>query len=141
MTRRSKQRKAGPTWPNVLVIFAVIAAAFAAVAGLFGVQEKWSKQSAYAPVTGDKTPDDRTRDAIHRRIALLLKPRGGRGRTIEAALLHGRLARLEERHGRTQASQEAMRDAVFLLKSVNHANATEEHVRETVLAQDRYRKE
>jgi hypothetical protein len=86
-------------------------------------------------------PDDRAVEAIKIRIAGLLKPREGSfgiggdpaARQVDAALLYGQLALIEEGRDRPQAAASYMARGVSLLKATGHPDPTEAHIR-TVLA-------
>ena len=107
----------------------------------FNVQEEANRAAVYRGSDSDRQRQQRD---IKNRIAMLLTPRHGKwgvgrddsGRTVEAALLYGRLALLEEQQGRAQQSAVFMQDAVALLERARHPNPTEAHVRATLAAQD-----
>jgi hypothetical protein len=118
-----------------------LAAAFAFVDQWFGFRERAAAMAGYDAV---HQSDERAIDAIRSRIAGLLRPRDGAGgiggdqtaRLIDAALLYGRLALIEEHRGNGQAAATYMARSVSLLKSAGHPEPTEAHIRKTMLQQD-----
>ena len=110
-------------------------------------REEANRKAAYSDASSVAADADRQKEDIQNRIALLLTPRNrgrsiGRddiGRTIEAALLYGRLSLLEEQQGNAQQARRFMQDAIGLLQQANHPNPTEAHIRATIAAQARPR--
>jgi hypothetical protein len=117
---------------------------FVAVDASFGLRETGNRIASYAAPTGRAEDDQRTRRAIRFRIGVLLRPRDGKGaiggdRTgplIEAGLLYGRLALLEERRGEIRAAAQCMAEGVALLKSAGHPRPTETEIRRVIAQQD-----
>jgi hypothetical protein len=122
--------------------FVVVAVAIGVVA-TFDFREQANRAAVYGGVASAPADALRQQRDIKNRIALLLTPRHGRwsvgrddsARTIEAALLYGRLALLKEQQGRPQEAAVFMQDAVALLRRAHHPNPTEAHVRATLAAQ------
>jgi hypothetical protein len=116
-------------------------ALFAVVDQWFGFRERAAAMAGYAAVQQHK---ESATEAIQSRIAGLLRPRdvaGGIGgdptaRLIDAALLYGRLALIEEQRGNTQAAASYMARGVSLMKSAGHPEPTEAHIRKTIVQQD-----
>src|SRR6266704_1549417 len=106
-----------------------------------GLRERAATMAAYSAI---RQLDDRAIEAIQSRIAGLLRPRdgvGGRGgdpgaRLIDAGLLYGRLALIEEHRGNKQAAVNYMARGVSLLKSDGHPEPTEAHMRRVIAQQD-----
>ncbi len=103
-----------------------------------------NRRAAYTPLAVAGGDFDRVTQAIRYRIALLLKPRESKAslghdrsaNLIEAGLLYGRLALLEEQRGNTVAARSNMYEAIGLLEDAHHATPTENHIRTTIAAQD-----
>jgi hypothetical protein len=130
-------------------VFGVVLAAltlFVIVDALYGVRERANRAAAYAPTPVDVSAAEyeRSRNAIETQIGLLLKPREGKlaiggdpsARLIEAGILYGRLALLEERRGNGWAAKANMAKGVELLRSANHPTASEDHIREVIAKQE-----
>jgi hypothetical protein len=111
---------------------------------IYRVRERASRTAAHVPVEADAVDYERARAAIRYRIGLLLQPKEGkaviggdhRGPLIEAGLLYGRLALLEERRGNVAASRSCMSKGVALLEEAHHPDPSESHIREMVARQD-----
>lgn len=132
-------------WQIALVGVAMAALTFFFVGDiLFGFRDRLSRAPAYAPVGPGDTDRQAAARAIRARIDLLLKPRDGKmvlhgdrnSRLIEAGLLHGRLALLEEARGNAAMARFEMAAGVALLESAAHPDPTEEHIREVIAKQD-----
>ena len=103
-----------------------------------GVRSRVRWSDARQPVVEGQ--EGRQIDALRYQIAVLLRPRdgavavGGDGsaKLIEAALLCGRIAQLEERRGNYPAARAAMDTGVGFLKEAHHPDPTEEHLRQAV---------
>lgn len=122
-----------------------VALTLALADAFFGIRENFTRSSAYAPVSEtDDESYERSSRAIRYRIGLLLRPREGKAgiggdpssREIEAGLLYGRLAVLEERRGSAPAASAHMARGVSLLKAARHPRPTEEYIREVLVKQD-----
>lgn len=112
---------------------------------IFQIRESLSgRTSAYARATGEVKRDRELEGEIRYRIAILSRPRdtnAGIGadpsaRLIEAGLLYGRLALLQEAHGDLDASRSSMEQGIALLRAAGHADPTEAHIRQAVARQD-----
>ena len=103
-----------------------------------------NRKAAYTPLAVAGGEFEQVTQAIRYRIALLLKPRESKASVghdrsanlIEAGLLYGRLALLEEQRGNTVAARSNMYEAIGLLEDAHHATPTENHIRTTIAAQD-----
>jgi hypothetical protein len=125
--------------------------AFVIVDVLFGVRERANRPAAYTPTPIDAPAmeSERARNAIRQQIALLLRPRDGKAaiggdpsaRLLEAGLLYGRLAILEEQRGNKVAARSYMAQGVDLLRSVKHPTPTEDHIREVIARRDARQRE
>ena len=115
---------------------------------VFAIRERAYRQASYQPVAGGEDEYERARRSILYHIALLQQPRHGKhniggdpsARLIEAALLYGRLALLEEARGNTAARNRHMADGIALLRAARHPSPTEEHIRAVVAKQDANRR-
>ena len=138
----------------LLYAFAVVMSTvtvFAVADILFGVRERASRLAAYTPTPIDAPAAEsgRARSAIRHRIGLLLQPREGKAgiggdpsaRLIEAGLLYGRLAVMEEQRGNTVAARSYMAQGVDLLRSAHHPTPTEDHIRDVISKQDARQRE
>jgi hypothetical protein len=124
-----------------------IVATFVILDHLFQVRERFSGTQAYSRATGMPEDDRRVESALRFRIGVLLRPRDATGavggdpaaRLIEAGLLYGRLALLQQQQGKTVASTWSMAQGVDLLRSGGDPNPTEAHIREVIARQDAQR--
>jgi hypothetical protein len=147
--KRARRHSARFSWPvgKLGVVLGVVMTAltlFVFFDVLFGRPEPATRLSAYAPVLASDSSYERTSRAIRSRITFLLRPREGNAgigrdpsaRRIEAGLLYGRLALLEETHGNLFAARSDMAKGVSLLKAARHPTPTEEHIRAVIAQQD-----
>ena len=112
----------------------------AVVDQFFQLRTSVTARGAYAPLSGQAGRDQLVERAIQDRILLLTRPRDTTGsiggdpsaRLIEAGLLYGRLAVLQESQGRARESIASMQRAVGLLKEAGHPDPTEAHIRRMV---------
>jgi hypothetical protein len=137
-----RSRRALLTTLGILIGLVILAETF------FEFRERANRQEVYQPVGPGDEDYRRARRDIRLRIALLQRPRHGEAniggdpsaRLIEAGLLYGRLALLEETRGNTAARDRHMADGIALLRAARHPSPTEEHIREAVAKQDANRR-
>lgn len=111
---------------------------------IFGLRESGTGTTTYRQATNGAVDQDQVRRALLQRIRFLRMPpqvkgdigRDRSGRLIEAGLLYGRLALLEERAGNLDARDAYMAEGVALLRQARVPDASEAHIRDVIAKQD-----